>query len=141
MSDVPRDNGSASVLVLGMALVTFAISGVAVDGTRAFLLRRSMQNACDSIALAAAARLDESVYYRSGGDVVRVDPRAAREVAASSAIARGLDARLSVSTTGGRVEVVLKGEVATSFLGLVGIDSVPVAASATASPVAGRPDE
>ena len=141
MTRLSRETGSASVLVVGLALVTFAISGVAVDGTRALLFRRSLQNVCDAVALSASSQLDESRYYRSGGDAVRLDPGAARAVAARAAALRGLDARLSVSTNGSRVEVVLRGEVATTFLGLVGIDSIPVAASATASPVPGRPDE
>ena len=134
------DTGSVSVLALGLALVTFAISGLAVDGTRVLLFRRSLQNASDSIALAAASELDESRYYRSGGDAIRVDSGAARSVAESSAAARGLDARLSVRSTAGRIEVVLRGEVATTFLSVVGIDSIPVAASATASPIPGPPD-
>jgi hypothetical protein len=46
---------------------------------------------------------------------------------------------MSLRVSGGRVIVVTRGEVATTFLGLAGIDMIPVAASSTAVPVSGRP--
>lgn len=139
MTRLRDERGSMSVLVLGLALVTFAIAGVAVDGTRVFLFRRSLQNVSDSVATAAASELDGSRYYRSGGSAVRLDGDSAHAVGSRFAAARNLDAQMSLRVTGGRVVVVMRGEVATTFLGLVGLDAIPVAASSTAVPVPGRP--
>lgn len=139
MTEYRDDRGSTTVLVLGLALVTFAIAGLAVDGTRAFLYRRSLQNLGDSVATAAAAELDVTRYYRSGGDVIRLDKNSASEVGSSFSARRGPEVDVSVRATGGEVVVVVRGEIATTFLGLAGVDSIPVAASATAVPVPGRP--
>lgn len=68
-----NERGQTTVLVLGMALLAFALSGVAVDGTRAWLYRRTLQNAADGAALAGAAELDRSAYYASGGESVVLD--------------------------------------------------------------------
>jgi hypothetical protein len=55
------ERGQIAVLALGLALVVFAIAGLAVDGTRAFLARRSLQNLADAAALAGAGELDTDV--------------------------------------------------------------------------------
>ncbi len=129
------EDGSVSVFVVGLALVTFAVAGVAIDGTRVFLFRRSLQNAGDSIATAAASELDVTRYYQSGGSVVRPDADGADGVGSNFAGAHQLDVAISLRVAGGSVIVDLRGEVATTFLGLVGIDAIPVAASSTAVPV------
>ncbi len=139
MTRSPAEAGSTTVLVLGLAIITFAIAGVAVDGTRAFLFRRSLQNVTDAVATASASELDVTRYYASGGNDIRLDRDSAPEVGSAFGAARNLDAQLSVRITDGSVEVVARGETATTFLGLVGIDAIPVAASSTAAPVSGGP--
>lgn len=62
-------------------MLVFATSGLAIDGTRAFLYRRTLQSAADAAALAGAGELDATRYYASKGRAVRIDPRAAEEVA------------------------------------------------------------
>ncbi|CAN5724527.1 hypothetical protein BH24ACT26_BH24ACT26_19770 [soil metagenome] len=123
------------MLVVGLALVAFAVAGVAVDGTRAWLARRTLQNAADSSSLAGASELDRRAYYTSSGTEIVLEPATARAVAAEWLARRGLDARASISADTTSVEVVLRDELATTFLGLVGIKSIPVAAQATAEPV------
>jgi hypothetical protein len=122
-----------------MALVTFAVSGLAVDGTRAFLFRRTLQSSADAAALAGAAEIDRDVYYRSGGRVRTIDNRAAHVAALRWIELRGIGARAAVSVEDDRVVVVLRDEVPTMFLALVGIGSVPVAADAAAEPRTGGP--
>ena len=126
-----------TVLVLGLALVAFAIAGLAVDGTRAFLLRRSLQNSADAAAIAAASELDTDSYYATSGRVVRLDAEGARLVATRFILDRGLDARSQVHIERESVTVILRGRLPTSFLGLVGIDAVPVAVEARAAPIPG----
>lgn len=133
------ERGQATVLVLGLALVAFAVSGLAVDGTRAFLHRRTLQNSADAAALAGAGEIDRSAYYSGGGKRVTLDPSAARTTALRWVAQRGLDVTASVDTDEVAVHVVLRGEISTSFLSLVGIDRVPVAAEAVAEPIPGSP--
>jgi Flp pilus assembly protein TadG len=132
------ERGQVSVLVLGLALVVLAVAGVAVDGTRAFLARLTLQNAADSAALAGAGELDEGALYSSGGRSVVLDPLRARRVAEAWLTRRGVPARAVVVIDEDSVVIALRSSVATTFLGLVGISTIPVAAEATARAVAGN---
>jgi Flp pilus assembly protein TadG len=136
---VTGERGQVTILVLGLALVVFAIAGLAVDGTRAFLARRSLQNGADAAALAGAAELDVETYYATGGRTVVLDEAAARRTAAGWLGRRGLPARVQITTEPGRIGVVVRSHTPTSFLGLVGVRAIPVAAEAHAAPLAGRP--
>lgn len=129
--------GQAAVLAIGLALVTFMVAGLAVDGTRAFIYRRTLQNAADGAALAAASEIDEALYYSSGGRQVILDGRAARTTAIRLLSRRGLDVRASVVSAPDSVELVIRGRVRTMFLALAGIREVPVAVAARAEPFAG----
>lgn len=128
------ERGQIALLVVGMAIVVMAIVGVAVDGTRAFLHRRTLQNVADSSAQAAAASIDTDAYY-AGDPQWQLDPRAARTAVARSLAARGQVAAVAVTVDGRSVTVTLRDEVRTTFLNLVGIGSVPVAVEAAAVPV------
>lgn len=129
------DSGQVALLVLGLALVAFAVAGVVVDGTRAFLFRRTMQNAADAAATAAAGELHVSRYYASGGDDIRIQQSAARRRALEWLGRRAVQARYGIDVQDDTVRIVLRGEVATSFLGLVGVRTIPVAVEAAASPL------
>ena len=133
------ERGQTTVLVLGMALLAFAVAGLAVDGTRAWLLRRTLQNAADAAALAAAGELDRSAYYGSGGAEVALDATSSERVAARWLTRRALDASARIDATRERVTVELKGAVGTTFLSLAGIRSIPVAVRADAAPLPGIP--
>lgn len=126
-----------TVLVLGLGLLTFAISGLAVDGTRAFLFRRTLQSSADGASTAGANELDQEVYYRSGGRIRRIDPEAARAAALRWISMRGIGASADVAVEDDRVVVVMRDRVPTMFLGLVGLDWVPVAVESVAEPRAG----
>ena len=131
------DEGQVTVLVVGLSLVAFAVAGLAIDGTRAFLARRTLQNAADSSALAGASEIDQRAYYLSGGRIVELQPASAREVAARWLSRRGVTARAVVAADERAVRVRLADEVETSFLGLVGIRRIPVGAEAIAEPLPG----
>ncbi|MGH2729677.1 MAG: hypothetical protein ACRDJI_03630, partial [Actinomycetota bacterium] len=99
----------------------------------------TLQNAADSAALAGAGELDQEVYYASGGSRVVLDPDAARSKARAWLARRGLDVAADIDADAFGVRVIVKGRLSTTFLGLVGIGRVPVAAEATAEPV-GAPE-
>ena len=132
-----NEGGYASILVLGMTLVAIGVAGLAVDGTRAFLFRRTLQNAADAAALAGASEIDRTALYSSGGSDVVIDADAARERAAEWLARRSIATRAAVLADDAGVRVRLEGEVETTFLRIVGIESLPVGAESLAEPVAG----
>ncbi len=63
----PRSQrGQAIILVAVMLGVVVGMAALAIDGSRAYALRRDMQNAVDSAALAAADNYQRTVSYSSG---------------------------------------------------------------------------
>jgi Flp pilus assembly protein TadG len=137
MKALRSQDGQATVLILGLALVVFAVTGLTVDGTRAFIARRTMQNAADAAALAGAGEINLGAFYSSGGSELQLDAAGARSLAYRYLDARGYAGRAVVDANEGSVTIVLRDEIATSFLGLVGVDALGVAAEARAEPVPG----
>lgn len=133
-----NEKGQVLLLAVGFTLVTFAVAGVAVDGARAWLLRRGLQHSADAAVLAGAAELDAAALYTSEGSTERIDSSAAIKKANSLLAGRGLGARFTVRVEGDRVHAIVRAQLDTSFLSLVGIDGLPVAAEATAAPVFGE---
>jgi Flp pilus assembly protein TadG len=131
--------GQVTILVLGLSMVAFAVAGIAVDGTRAFLMRRTLQNAADASALAGAGELDVDAYYASGGRRLVLDPLAAKQMATTLLEQRDLVVVPTIAADQERVAVVLRTKVDTMFLRLIGIDNLAVAAQADARPLAGQP--
>jgi hypothetical protein len=134
---VRRERGQVTIMAVGLAFVSFAVAGLATDGTRAWLQRRTLQNAADSAALAAAAEIDRNLLYSSGGRTVRLDAGAARQAALEWLGRRGLRVSASVAVEEASVTVALRDQIRTGWLGLVGVHSVPIAVIARAEPVAG----
>lgn len=130
-----HESGQVTVLAVGLAVVTFAVAGLAVDGTRAFLLRRTLQNAADAAALAGAAEVDTGAYYSSGGQRIVLDRERARREALAWLARRGVRAAASVVVGESDVAVVLRGEAAVTLLALVGVEGIPVATQARAEPL------
>jgi hypothetical protein len=131
---IDRDSGQTTVFIVGVSLLAFAVAGLAVDGTRAFLLRRTLQNAADSAAVAGAGELDRPAYYSSGGRTIRLDPRSASATAGSYLGKRGLGATSAIDADESSVHVVLRDSSPTTLLRIIGIDEVGVAVEAAAEP-------
>ena len=131
------ERGQVTVMALGLALVSLVMAGLAVDGTKAFLLRRTLQNAADSASLAGAGEIDGDTYYGSGGKTIELLPEEAARTARRYLALRGIDARMSFEVDEDDVSIVLRGSSETLFLGLVGISEVPVAVESNASAIAG----
>jgi uncharacterized membrane protein len=126
-------------MALGLLLVVCAVSGVAVDMTRLFLARRSLQSVADAASLHGAAMLDREALYRSSGTRVRILPTAARRAALRTIELRALPAEAVVSVRDDRVTVALRATISTTLLGMIGIETLPVAVVSTSAPVEGVP--
>lgn len=130
-----NERGQVTILVIGLALVVMAVIGVAVDGTRAMLHRRMLQNAADAAALDAAATLDVGRVY--AGRPAVIDPETAIRRALGSLQARGVDAEVIRRVGPDEVVIVLRGSIPTTFLAIAGIDRLDVAVEAAAAPLEG----
>jgi uncharacterized membrane protein len=131
-------SGQVSVFVMGAAVICFAIAGIAIDGTRTFLYRRTLQNAADAAALAGASEIDRRAYY-SGREEIALNDVEARAAALRWLARRGLPVDAEVVATPAVVRVGVRARLATTFLGLVGITDLPVAAESVAEPLPGLP--
>jgi uncharacterized membrane protein len=131
------DNGQTTVLVLGLTMVVLAVTGLAVDGTRAFLFHRTLQSVADASAVAAAGEIDRTAYYTSGGRDLLLDTRQANETARTWLAKRGFDLDVDVQTNANEIHVIARGSLSSTFLALVGVRRIPVVAEAVARPVAG----
>ena len=129
-----NDRGQVTILVVGMSIVVLSVVGLAADGTRAFLYRRTLQSAADAAAMAGAGELDHDIYYASRGRRVELDQEAAGKVASRWLELRAVAADPSISVTDERVHVVLRGTVRTLFLRLIGLRQMGVAVEAVSSP-------
>jgi len=131
------ESGQVTIMALGLAMMSLSIAGLAVDGTKAFLLRRTLQNAADSATLAASGEVSRSELYRSGGRALALSPDDAARTARNYLALRSIDARVGIEVDDDDVRLVVRGSADTLFLALVGISDVPVAVESKASPVSG----
>jgi len=131
------ESGQVTIMALGLAMMSLSIAGLAVDGTKAFLLRRTLQNAADSATLAASGEVSRSELYRSGGRALALSPDDAARTARNYLALRSIDARVAIEVDDDDVRLVVRGSADTLFFALVGISDVPVAVESNASPVSG----
>jgi Flp pilus assembly protein TadG len=135
-----RRSNAQALVWFTLALPLFlSIAGLAIDGGVLLASRRQLQSVADGAARAGATRLDLDRLRGSGGAEVQLDPRLARSATWSyldERLARELDWQAQptahVDVGARRVHVVIQGTLHTTFLRVVHIDSVPVAASAFA---------
>jgi Putative Flp pilus-assembly TadE/G-like len=137
MTRIGDERGQTTVLVFGLTMVVLAVTGVAVDGTRAFLFRRTLQSVADASALAAAGKIDRTAYYVSGGRDLVLDTRQADDTARSWLAKRGFALVVNVRTNTNEIQVTARGSLSSTFLSLLGVRRIPVTAEAVARPVAG----
>ena len=124
--------GQAIVWTAVMLPLFLAIVGLAADGGLVFSARRELQNVADSAARAGAQQIDVRAYRESRGRAVVLDEPAARRIAAEYAATQGASRDTRIEVEPSRVQVGLSRDAPTSFLRLVGVDSVRVTAAATA---------
>jgi hypothetical protein len=76
---VRRERGTASVMVVGLAVVAIMLIGVVVDASAAYLRRSGLDSLADGAALAAADGVQGQQVYEGGlGERAQIDPEVAR---------------------------------------------------------------
>lgn len=128
------ERGSATIFVVGFAIVLFAGAGLAIDGGRAINARDRATDVAEQAARAGADQLDQRTL-RNGGKVV-LDQEAARTRADSFVAAAGYTA--TTATAADSVTVRASATYRTALLGIVGINTIDVSGIATASPNTGN---
>ena len=131
--------GQTTILVVGLAIVVLAVTGLAVDGTRAFLFRRTLQSIADASVVAAAGEISPTAYYSSGGRKLLLDPQHADQTARRWLAQRSIPLTVTVRTDNNEVSVTARGALRPTLLSLVGIDRIPVQVEASARPIGGSP--
>jgi Flp pilus assembly protein TadG len=125
-------DGSISAFVVLLLVALIVLLGLVVDGGAALSARQAAADEAEQAARAGAGALSVEAL-RTGS--LQLDPAAAVAAADSFAAAAGHPGTATVS--GGIVTVQIHYRMATEVLGIVGIDSLPVSAVASATDVQG----
>lgn len=97
-----RDDGYASVMIVGFFLVVALLSVVVVNATDAYLARQDLGHLADGAALSAADGLREQAVYTHGiGQDAPLDPVQARRLVAEHVSGQGVTGIEVVMTEGG----------------------------------------
>lgn len=128
------ERGSATIFVVGFAIVLFAGAGLAIDGGRAINARDKATDVAEQAARSGADQLDDVALRKQDGTVV-LDPGRARAVAERFVSDAGYEHKVDVINNS--VSVIAYKTYSTTILGIVGINSMEVSGNATASPATG----
>lgn len=123
-----RERGQAVVWVAAMLPFFLAILGLAIDGGVVWDAERQLQATADGAARAGAEAVDTNAYYASNGATVALDPAAARAQAGAYLVREASGATWSVAADPREVVVQVRRSVPTSFVRIVGIDTVALRA-------------
>ena len=78
------ERGTASIMIVGFAVVAIMMVGVVVDASAAYLRRSGLDSLADGAALAAADGVQGRQVYEGGlGERAEIDPQAARAYVAA----------------------------------------------------------
>jgi Flp pilus assembly protein TadG len=130
------ERGSATIFVVGFALVLFASAGLAIDGGRAVNARDKATDIAEQAARAGAGQLDDLALRGPGGTVV-LDQDKARATAKRFVEDAGPGYTATSTSTTNTVTVKAAKTYRTALLGIVGINSIDVSGYATANPATG----
>ncbi len=128
-----RDDGYASVMVVGFFLVVAMLAVVVVNATDAYLARQQLGHLADGAALAAADGLREQAVYTGGlGADAPLDQAQARRLVATHVAGQDVTG-IEVETTaaGVRVRLTRLEPLAFSVPGLPGVATVRADAHAS----------
>lgn len=128
------ERGSATVFLLGFAMVLIVGAGLVVDGGLALNGRQKLADDLEQAARAGANEIDIPLFRDVG--VLAVDQGAATEVATEYLTDLGYT-DIVVQVDGAEVSVAAKGAVDTAILSLIGIGQFTLGAEATAVPESG----
>jgi Flp pilus assembly protein TadG len=126
------EEGSVSAFVVLLLVAVFVLLGLVVDGGSAVTAQQAAYDEAEQAARAGAGALSVDAL-RSGS--VQLDQNRAVAVAEAFTVAAGH--RGIATTAAGVVRVQLDYRIHTEILGIVGITTLPVSASASAIDVHG----
>jgi len=124
-----QERGAATVFVVGFAVVLLACAGLVVDGGTALNARMKLADEVEQAARAGAQQIDEEQLRLNGQ--VRLNTLAAGDRARAYLVAQGHPTPY-VDPQPTYVTVTADDVVQTRLLGLIGIDSFDIHATATA---------
>jgi Flp pilus assembly protein TadG len=124
------ERGSVLITGLLLSLALMMIIGAAVDVGHAFIVRRELVSAADDAALSGSQAIDQNTLHAGA---LKLNPGRARS-AALQAVATEPGQSAQASATAATVTVEVKRRFPTILLRLVGLDTLSVAAHATAQP-------
>jgi Putative Flp pilus-assembly TadE/G-like len=127
-----RDSGQVTAFVVALTAGVLALAGLVLDAGLAVSTKVQTVAAAQSAARAGARELDVAALRATG--TVRLDPVKARTAAQDWLYRAGLTG--TVTVTGNQVLVSVTTSQPTQLLHLLGVQSIPVTASATADAVA-----
>lgn len=132
MSRRRDEAGTATVFVVGFAIVLLACAGLVIDGGNALNARMKLADDVEQAARAGASAID--IDHLRATDEIRLDPAEARSRALS--YMGGIGYSQAGATVGqDTVTVGARDTVSTTMLQLVGIGSFDISAEATAEAV------
>lgn len=126
------EGGQAIVWAAVMLPLFLAVVGLAIDGGIVFDNQRALQDVADSAARAGAMQIDQQIYRASSGETIVLDQTAAQQVAVAYASSQGTGITATVTTDAQHVIVMVNRSIPTGFLGIVGMTTVQISATATA---------
>ena len=130
----PRDprgeRGSVSMWVVLLAVALFSAAGLVIDGGYALSAKRRAITASEQAARVASDELS-SAGLRNGAVVV--NDSAARATAQSYLASIGATGTVHVS--GNRVSVTVTADYDTTILSMVGVTTIPIRATSTATSI------
>jgi hypothetical protein len=126
------DRGSLSAFVVLLLVAIFVLMGLVVDGGLAASARQQAADEAEQAARAGAGSISVEAL-RSGQ--LQIDDSAAISAAEQFMVAAGHPGVATVSS--GSVQVEIRYRIPTVILGIVGITTLPVSATATAVDVSG----
>ena len=124
------DQGASSLIVVLFTVALLAVAGVVIDGGYALGAKREAMNSAEQAARAGADALNQG-SLRDGD--TKVDP--GRAVAAAQSYLHSVGAQGTVSVSGAEVSVTVTSHQDTKILTAVGVGSIPVKATATATSI------
>ncbi|WP_412736057.1 pilus assembly protein TadG-related protein [Krasilnikovia sp. MM14-A1259] len=127
------DAGQVTPFAVLFTVASMAVAGLVLDAGMALSAKVQALDVAQSAARAGAQEIDLGVYRTQGR--AQLDPSRAASVARSWLASAGMDGTASATTT--TVSVTVRRSSRTQLLQLVGVGSLHVSASATATAVHG----
>jgi Putative Flp pilus-assembly TadE/G-like len=121
------EQGSISAFVALLLVAVFALVGLVVDGGSALSARQSAADEAEQAARAGAGELSVDAL-RSGS--LQLNQSEAVAAAERFTVAAGHPGTATVSS--GTVNVIIRYQIHTEILGMIGIDTLTISASASA---------